>query len=51
MGQTWPVQLADRAHEPRDITAALIERLDPSHFADIQFLAIINVRRIKTVHS
>lgn len=44
------IHLADRAHELRETMAALAERLDPRHFARIHRSAIINVRRVKTIH-
>jgi two-component system LytT family response regulator len=44
------IHLADRVHEMRDTMASLAQRLDPRHFARIHRSAIINVRRVKTIH-
>jgi two-component system LytT family response regulator len=44
------LHLADRVHEMRETMATLATRLDPRHFARIHRSAIINVRRVKTIH-
>ncbi len=44
------LHLADRVHEIRETMATLATRLDPRHFARIHRSAIINVRRVKTIH-
>lgn len=47
---TVELHLADRTHEVRETLSALAERLNPRHFARIHRSAIINVRRVKTIH-
>ncbi|ALN94231.1 LytR/AlgR family response regulator transcription factor [Lysobacter gummosus] len=49
-GNTVQIHLADRVHELRDTMASLAQRLDPRHFARIHRSAIVNVRRVKTIH-
>lgn len=49
-GNTVQIHLADAMHEMRETMSALVERLDPRHFARIHRSAIINVRRIKAIH-
>lgn len=44
------LHLADRVHEMRETMTTLAIRLDPRHFARIHRSAIINVRRVKTIH-
>ena len=44
------IHVADRVHELRDTITSIAERLDPRHFARIHRSAIINVRRVKTIH-
>lgn len=47
---TVQIHLADRCRELRETMTALAERLDPRKFARIHRSAIINVRRVKTIH-
>ncbi|MGO1070355.1 LytR/AlgR family response regulator transcription factor [Lysobacter sp. CA199] len=47
---TVQVHLADRVHELRETMAWLGERLDPRRFARIHRSAIVNIRRVKTIH-
>ena len=49
-GNTVLVHTTDRVHELRETMAALAERLDPRHFVRVHRSAIINVRRVKTIH-
>jgi two-component system LytT family response regulator len=49
-GNTVLIHLADRSHELRETMSALAARLDPRHFARVHRSAIINVRRVKTIH-
>ncbi|MGO4261510.1 LytR/AlgR family response regulator transcription factor [Lysobacter sp. TAB13] len=49
-GNAVQIHLADRVHELRDTMASLAQRLDPRHFARIHRSAIVNVRRVKTIH-
>ena len=49
-GNVVLIHLADRVHELRETMAALAERLDPRHFVRVHRSAIINVRRVKTIH-
>ncbi|MGH8060654.1 MAG: LytR/AlgR family response regulator transcription factor, partial [Pseudoxanthomonas sp.] len=44
------IHLADRTHELRETMATLAARLDPRHFARVHRSAIINVRRVKSIH-
>jgi two-component system LytT family response regulator len=44
------IHLADRVHEVRETMAALAQRLDPRHFARVHRSAIINVRRVQSIH-
>ncbi|KAF1714684.1 DNA-binding response regulator [Pseudoxanthomonas yeongjuensis] len=44
------IHLADRTHELRETMATLAARLDPRHFARVHRSAIINVRRVRTIH-
>jgi len=44
------LHLADHVHEMRETMTTLATRLDPRHFARIHRSAIINVRRVKTIH-
>jgi two-component system LytT family response regulator len=44
------IHLADRTHELRETMAMLATRLDPRHFARVHRSAIINVRRVRTIH-
>jgi two-component system, LytTR family, response regulator len=47
---TVQIHLADRVHELRETMAALAVRLDPRHFARVHRSAIVNVRRVKSIH-
>lgn len=47
---TVQLHLADRSHELRETMAVLATRLDPRQFARIHRSAIVNVRRVKTIH-
>lgn len=47
---TVEIHTADRTHELRDTLSALGARLNPRHFARIHRSAIINVRRVRTIH-
>jgi two-component system LytT family response regulator len=47
---TVQIHLADSVHEMRETMAMLATRLDPRHFARVHRSAIINVRRVKTIH-
>jgi two-component system LytT family response regulator len=49
-GNTVQIHVADRIHELRETMSALAARLDPKHFARVHRSAIINVRRVKTIH-
>jgi two-component system LytT family response regulator len=49
-GNAVQIHLTDRVHELRDTMASLAQRLDPRHFARIHRSAIVNVRRVKTIH-
>jgi two-component system, LytTR family, response regulator len=49
-GNTALIHLADRSHELRETMSALAARLDPRHFTRVHRSAIINVRRVKTIH-
>ena len=44
------IHTADRTHELRETMATLAMRLDPRHFARVHRSAIINVRRVRTLH-
>ena len=44
------IHLADRVHELRETISALAERLDPKHFARVHRSAIVNVRRVRSIH-
>jgi two-component system LytT family response regulator len=44
------IHLADRVHEVRETMTALAGRLDPRHFARVHRSAIINVRRVQSIH-
>ncbi|WAC62706.1 response regulator [Pseudoxanthomonas sp. SL93] len=44
------IHLASGTHEVRETMAALASRLDPRHFARVHRSAIINVRRVKSIH-
>lgn len=44
------IHLPDRVHEMRETMASLAERLDPRQFARVHRSAIVNVRRVQTVH-
>jgi len=44
------IHLADRVHEVRETMTSLAERLDPRHFARVHRSAIINVRRVQSIH-
>jgi len=44
------IHLADRVHELRETMAGLGERLDPRRFVRVHRSAIINVRRVQTIH-
>jgi len=44
------IHLADRVHEVRETMTALAERLDPRRFARVHRSAIINVRRVQSIH-
>lgn len=47
---TVQIHLADRVHELRETLSALAERLDPRHFARVHRSAIVNLRRVKSLH-
>ncbi|WP_046658498.1 LytR/AlgR family response regulator transcription factor [Lysobacter capsici] len=47
---TVQIHLADRVHELRETMAALAARLDPRCFARVHRSAIVNVRRVRTIH-
>jgi two-component system LytT family response regulator len=47
---TVQIHLADRIHELRETMASLGARLDPRRFARVHRSAIVNVRRVKTIH-
>lgn len=49
-GNTVQIHLADRVHELRETMATLAERLDPRRFVRVHRSAIVNVRRVKTIH-
>jgi two-component system, LytTR family, response regulator len=49
-GNTVLLHLAERTHELRETMATLAARLDPRHFARVHRSAIINVRRVTTIH-
>ncbi|MEP7184307.1 MAG: LytTR family DNA-binding domain-containing protein [Rhodanobacter sp.] len=44
------IHLADRVHELRETMSALADRLDPRRFARVHRSAIINIRRVETIH-
>ncbi|SEN16840.1 two component transcriptional regulator, LytTR family [Luteibacter sp. UNCMF331Sha3.1] len=44
------LHLADRVHELRETMTSLAERLDPKQFARVHRSAIINVRRVRSIH-
>lgn len=44
------IHLAGRSHELRETMAALAARLDPRRFARVHRSAIINVRRVQSIH-
>lgn len=44
------IHLASGTHEVRETMATLASRLDPRHFARVHRSAIINVRRVKSIH-
>jgi len=47
---TVQLHLADKSYELRETMASLADRLDPKHFARVHRSAIVNVRRIDTIH-
>lgn len=47
---TVQIHLRERSHELRETMAALGARLDPRQFVRIHRSAIVNVRRVKTIH-
>ena len=47
---TVQIHLADRVHELRDTMTSLAGRLDPRRFARVHRSAIVNIRRVKTIH-
>lgn len=47
---TVQIHLSDRTHELRETMAMLAARLDPRRFARVHRSAIINVRRVKSIH-
>lgn len=47
---TVQIHLTDRIHELRETMAALAARLDPRRFARVHRSAIVNVRRVRTIH-
>lgn len=49
-GNTVQIHLANRVHELRETMAALAERLDPRRFVRVHRSAIVNARRVKTIH-
>ncbi|MEO8672595.1 MAG: response regulator [Tahibacter sp.] len=49
-GNTVLIHLADRVHELRETMSSLVARLDPRRFARIHRSAIVNIRRVKTIH-
>jgi len=44
------LHLADRVHELRETMTSIAERLDPKQFARVHRSAIINVRRVQSIH-
>ena len=44
------IHVAERIHELRETMTALAARLDPRHFARVHRSAIVNVRRVKSIH-
>lgn len=44
------IHLTDRSYELREAMVTLAARLDPRHFARVHRSAIVNVRRVKTIH-
>ena len=49
-GNLVQIHLADRVHELRETMTALAARLDPRRFARVHRSAIVNLRKVKTVH-
>ena len=49
-GNTVLLHLADRVYELRETMTTLAARLNPRHFARVHRSAIINLRRVQTVH-
>jgi two-component system LytT family response regulator len=49
-GNTVLLHLAEGVHELRETMTTLASRLDPQHFARIHRSAIINMRRVQTIH-
>ncbi|MEO7432650.1 MAG: response regulator transcription factor [Dokdonella sp.] len=47
---TAQIHLANRTYELRETMTSLSERLNPRHFARVHRSAIVNVRRVKTIH-
>ncbi|MDH5825020.1 LytTR family transcriptional regulator DNA-binding domain-containing protein [Luteimonas sp. RD2P54] len=44
------IHLTNRVHEMRETMTALAARLDPRHFVRVHRSALVNVRRVKTIH-
>ena len=49
-GNTVLIHLADRVHELRETMGTLAAKLDPRHFVRVHRSAIINARRVATIH-
>lgn len=49
-GNTVQIHAANQIHELRETLSALAAKLNPRHFARIHRSAVINVRRVKTIH-
>lgn len=49
-GNTVQIHLNNRTHELRETLASLAARLNPRHFVRIHRSAVINLRRVKTIH-
>lgn len=47
---TVEIHLGTQVHEHRDTMSALAARLDPRLFARVHRSAIVNIRRVKTIH-
>lgn len=49
-GNSVQIHLSDAVHEMRETMNALVARLDPRHFARVHRSAIINARRVQSIH-